>query len=78
METKTTTTAIVTLTIEIHHAGGSWGGDCPLSQVYKQAKDSALGAIQNLSNPQNAADLARRIRVVGEPTVKAVTVEQER
>lgn len=48
----------------------TWGDDCPLGQVYKQAKDSAMNIIA-----QKIAGSMKDIRVVGEGEVVAILVE---
>lgn len=62
--------AKVTLTLEIH-TGDSWGEDCSLKQVYDQGRSSALGMIENWRNKDPS--VAQRVRVIGTPTVEAVT-----
>lgn len=58
--------AVVTLTVEVE-VGSSWGNECTLGQVHKQAKDSAIGFINQI-----AAKNQRRIKIVGELKVKTV------
>ncbi len=67
----------VTLDIEV---SGSWGGDCDVDQIEKQAATEALGAcrrglvIDMMGN--NPANL--RATVVGTPEVEAVLTRRER
>jgi hypothetical protein len=65
---KTQSTALVRVLVEIA-LSECWGDDCTSGQVFEQAQRAALGAIGNLTNPLIAADLARQLRVVGEPEV---------
>ncbi|MBN7822348.1 hypothetical protein [Bowmanella yangjiangensis] len=68
---NTSTTAVVTLTIELTGLG-SWGPDCKTSQVYDQAKEAALGRLRRLfqGDPNG-------VRVVGAVKVKSVTTDTE-
>jgi hypothetical protein len=45
MAEKTRVTATVRLVIELDE--GTWGPDCKLEQVYKQAKQGAIGQLEN-------------------------------
>ncbi|TET67294.1 MAG: hypothetical protein E3J56_13160 [Candidatus Aminicenantes bacterium] len=49
----------------------TWGGDCLLSQVYKQAKDSAANIIV-----QKISASMKDIRVIGKAEVVAILVEE--
>lgn len=68
---RTTTGAVVTLTIEISNVG-SWGPECQMDQVYRQAAESAIGRVRNAF-----AKDARGVRVVGTPVVQAITTDME-
>jgi hypothetical protein len=76
-------TARVRVMLEIA-TGDHWGSDCGLEQVMKQGKDSALGALRNLIErkaPASDAEVAQRhhtFKLVGEPEVIAVLVEEDR
>ena len=48
-----------------------WGGDCQLSQVHKQAKDSARNILS-----QAITSSMRDIRMIGEPEVTTIIVEE--
>ena len=48
----------------------TWGTDCKLDQVYKQAKDDARGILAK-------AFENRDVRVVGEMLTSAVVVDEE-
>lgn len=64
--------ARVLVTLEISDIGGTWGGDCPTDQVFRQASESAIGLLRN--GLANKADW----RVVGEPKVTAILAEETR
>lgn len=77
--------AVVTMTISFQ-VEGVWGGDCPVSQIQKQAVDSALGVLRNgrlvvqgvtnsSFNPEGALAV---VDIVGQPHVKCVAIEEER
>ncbi|MDV7209958.1 hypothetical protein [Azotobacter beijerinckii] len=66
---RLTTHAKVQLTIEISNVG-SWGPGCDLAQVYRQAGEAAVSRVLR------ALDL-RDVRVIGAPTVKAITTDME-
>lgn len=61
-----TATARVQITIEID-AGSSWGPDCTVAQVRKQAGDESVARIMNILR-----DSKIRVRLIGEPNVLAV------
>ena len=73
----TQSTARVRLVVEIA-LDDCWGDDCTCGQVFKQAQSAALGAITNLGNPINAADLSHRLRIVGEPEVVQIIQERKK
>ncbi len=60
--------ARVTLTIEISSLG-SWGGDCTVAQIYKQAAEEAVGRLRNLIGKHQ---LMHSMKIVGEPQVTGV------
>lgn len=64
-------TAIVTLTVEVR-ANGSWGTDCSVAQVHRQAAESAIGYLNNLARIQGSG----RLTIVGKPEVKTVITER--
>ncbi len=73
---RLTATARVRLTLDIP-VGDSWGADCNIAQIEKQAAESAIGLIRN------AGDFGRlysagRIEIIGEPQVTAVLVRSDR
>jgi hypothetical protein len=59
-------TARVTLTVEVD-VRSSWGGDCTVDQVNRQAAEEAVNYVEQ------AAAKDRRIRVIGRPVVTVVT-----
>lgn len=63
--------ARVTVTLEIE-VTDSWGTDCTVQQVHQQATESALGVIRRVKD-RGYVDY----RIIGEPTVLTVIVEQE-
>ncbi|ADW76550.1 hypothetical protein Rahaq_4975 (plasmid) [Rahnella aceris] len=65
---KTTTGAIVTLTIEIGSLG-SWGPDCQIAQVYRQALVEAENRLAKAFKGD------RNIRIVGVPNVRSITTD---
>lgn len=48
-----------------------WGADCPMDQIWRQARESAIAILANGLGPGP-------IPVVGEPKVTAVLVEEDR
>lgn len=66
---RTTTGATVTLTVRISNIG-SWGPDCQLDQVYRQAVVEAKGRVAKALG-------ARDFVFVGEPVVQAITTDME-
>lgn len=67
---RTRTGAKVTLTLELTNLG-SWGPECQINQVYKQALDQAVGKLGRLFKGQSD------IRIVGRPVVQAITTDVE-
>ena len=70
-KTRTTTGAEVQLTIQMSNLG-SWGSDCPLSQVYDQALEAAIGRLGRAF--KDIGD----IKVVGIPNVKAIITDMDK
>lgn len=68
---RTTTGARVTLTIEISNVG-SWGPECQMDQVYRQALEAAVGRVRNAF-----AKDARGVKIIGVPVVQAITTDME-
>ena len=68
---RTTTGATVSLTIELSGLG-SWGPDCQMDQIYRQAKEAAIGRINHAFT-----DDRRGVRILGPVVVKAITTDLE-
>lgn len=64
--------ARVQITIEIP-LNQPWGADCPISQVWKQARDQAIGILERLRGRDGQG-----YSIIGEPTVKAIVVEEQK
>ncbi|MCU9947518.1 hypothetical protein [Pseudomonas sp. PDM13] len=64
---RTITKARVRLTLDV--PVGTWGPDCLIDQVYKQASEEAINRVRNL--------LQGRARVVGVVEVEAITTALE-
>lgn len=65
---KTSATARIQVTIEVDIiSGGSWGHDCTVEQVHKQALDGARGRLRDitLANPG--------VRIISEMKVTMIT-----
>jgi len=71
--------AIVTLTVEVE-VSDAWGGDCPMSQVSRQARESAIAVLSHTQSdlPAVRDSAIRRLRIVGVPIIKAIAVEEDR
>lgn len=69
--TRVTARARVTVTLEIE-VPDSWGTDCTVKQVHDQAVDAALAIIEKVKQRGYV-----HYRILGEPTVLTVLVEQE-
>ncbi|EPN2803995.1 hypothetical protein ACTWOG_001660 [Serratia marcescens] len=67
---RTITGAKVTLTLELTNLG-SWGPDCKIDQVYRQALEQARGRLGRLFNGQSD------IQIVGRPVVQAISTDVE-
>ena len=65
---RTTTGAIVTLTIEIGGLG-SWGPDCQISHVYRQALREAENRLAKAFKGD------RSMRIMGVPNVRSITTD---
>lgn len=67
MAEKIGSTATVVLTMEICTSGSSWGNDCTVAQIHKQAKDQAYGFIARLKqeHPHEIVDYSiDRVKVI--------------
>jgi hypothetical protein len=68
MSTTIAATARIQVTVEV--TAGHWGADCNLEQIYRQAAVDAVKTVERLLGSEG--------RIVGEPRVTAVLVEQQR
>lgn len=64
-------TARVTMTVEIQ-VGGTWGDDCDIAQIHRQAAEEAIGILRRMKEPQRVAPYT----IVGESIVRAVLVDR--
>ncbi|MBV4530957.1 hypothetical protein HU719_006000 [Pseudomonas sp. SWRI107] len=69
---KTQTGAKVTITVELTNLG-SWGPDCTLDQVYRQAREAAIGRLNRVFK-----DHVATTRILGPVIVEAVTTDLEK
>jgi hypothetical protein len=69
---RTTTGAKVTLTVELSNLG-SWGPDCLLDQVYRQAREAAVGRLNRAFKEDS-----RNIRILGPVIVESITTDMEK
>jgi hypothetical protein len=67
-------TARVTLTVEVD-IKSTWGDDCKLDQIYKQAAEEAVSSLTQ--HIYRAGGFGGRIKVVGEPNVMCVITTQK-
>lgn len=68
-EQKARAVARVTVTLELK-VGGTWGSDCKIDQVYKQAKDSAMLLLNQ------TFDNNRDVSISGKPKVEAIIIPE--
>lgn len=66
-----TAKARVQITVEVD-AGAPWGEDCPIGQLFKQAKDAARENLLNSLKPGMQGILS----IVGEPKVIGIITEK--
>lgn len=69
---RTTTSAKVTITVELSSLG-SWGPDCTIDQVYRQAREAAIGRLNKVFK-----DHVTTTRILGPVIVEAVTTDLEK
>ncbi|MGN2380204.1 hypothetical protein [Pseudomonas juntendi] len=69
---RTRTGAKVTITIEMTSLG-SWGPDCTLDQVYRQAREAAIRRLNKVFK-----DHVATTRILGPVIVEAVTTDLEK
>lgn len=70
---KVRLTTIAVVVVKVRVEVGSWGPDCKLDQVYRQAEESARGKIRNAMEKSGA-----RFSFVGNAEVQAITTDMER
>ena len=80
--TRVVARARVQITVEIL-VDDTWGDDCPVAQVHRQAKESALGILQRMRKPHQitAEQEAPRpvpFEIVGDMKVTTITLEEPR
>lgn len=82
------TRARVQVTLEID-VSDTWGPDCDLGQVFKQASDSAIGVLRGVFNLGDGLVCSpakghvppadqHRVRLVGDPDVLVITHREDR
>lgn len=69
---RTTTSAKVTITIELSSLG-NWGPDCTIDQVYRQAREAAIGRLNTVFKEHIAST-----RILGPVIVEAITTNLEK
>ncbi|WP_110970821.1 hypothetical protein [Pseudomonas huaxiensis] len=69
---RTTAGAKVTITIELSNLG-SWGPDCTIDQVYRQAREAAIGRLNKVFKDHVAST-----RILGPVIVEAITTDVEK
>jgi hypothetical protein len=67
---RVVTSAFVTVKVRVD-VGDTWGPECALDQVHKQAKESAIGKIRRACEKSDT----HGIHLVSEPIVTAVMAE---
>lgn len=75
------TRARIAVTLEFDLGGGAWGPECTTGQVLKQARESALEAIRAgfvVDGLTIRSNLKHEARIVGEPKVTMILVEDGR
>jgi len=73
---KVKATARVRITLDIPLTG-TWGPECTVEQIQKQAKNEALGLFKVKVIAQLPPEL-QHARVVGEPIVTGIFAEEDR
>ena len=66
-------TARVTLTVEVD-IKSTWGDDCKLDQIYKQAAEEAVNNLQRHIYRSKAPDIV----IVGQPKVTTILTTKDR
>lgn len=63
------THAFATVRVKIYRLG-TWGDECPMTQVYSQAAAAAVGFLRNRTK-------VGELEIIGEPEVTAVITEED-
>jgi len=74
--TKRSAHAVVVVALEVD-VGSSWGGECSMDQVYKQAVEEAEGRVRNMIEEDNKRRGRRDVRIHSTPKATAVVAERE-
>jgi hypothetical protein len=67
---KQTAKAKVQITLEVET--GTWGDDCSIGQLYKQAANDGLNAVRKLVSPDG-----NKFTIIGEPKVIGIITEKD-
>lgn len=54
-----TADAVVRFVVEVSNSGGNWGGDCTVSQAYRQAEASALDELRKTLGSSHTVRIVR-------------------
>lgn len=73
MSNKVGAVARVQIIVEFP-VNSTWGEDCPLSQIHKQASEEVLGMIAEGAQRHHMYPH----KIIGEPIVKCIIAERER
>lgn len=70
--------ARVQVLLEIETTGGSWGHDCSLDQLYRQARENVLGQLNCVPVAEGARQKVMPLnwRVIDVPKIAAILVEE--
>jgi hypothetical protein len=77
-EKRVKATSRVQLTVEID-TGGSWGPDCTVDQIQKQAAEEARSALMRglvIDCMKTGSDTKTSARIVSDPKIIAILVEE--
>ena len=73
MKDKITASARVQVTLNIECRDGTWGPECSIGQLQKQAAESAITQLRNIFARENV----RNISIVGEPQITGIITQGE-
>lgn len=68
---KVQASARVTLTVEIS-VDDTWGNDCRVDQIQRQAAESALGILRRMKEPHRMSPF----KIIGDPKVTMILVDR--